>query len=198
MTDSNFDYLIDALKSLPGVGKKQAERIAHFLVKKDERFIQEFVNRIVTAKQKIKICSVCNNYCLGEICDICANPSRDKTKICVVSTQEDLQKIEETNGYTGQYYILNGEINVKSKEYLNQDIVKKFMHLLKQNKVKEVIIATNWTVNGEATAAFIKKIVNQVCDAQVFRIALGLPINSALDYADSLTLKYALKNKTKY
>ena len=72
------------------------------------------------------------------------------------------------------------------------------MHLLKQNKVKEVIIATNWTVNGESTAAFIKKIVNQVCDAQVFRIALGLPINSALDYADALTLKYALKNKTKY
>lgn len=143
MINSNFDYLIDGLKSLPGVGKKQAERIAHFLVKKDERFIQEFVNRIVSAKQKIKICSICNNYCLGEICDICANQSRDKTKICVVSTQEDLQKIEETNGYTGQYYILNGEINVKNKEYLNQDIIKKFMHLLKNNKVKEVIIATN-------------------------------------------------------
>ncbi len=198
MDNTEFDYLIDALKSLPGVGKKQAERIAHFLIKKDDQYIREFVDRITHAKQKIKICSICNNYCMGEICDICSNPDRDETKLCIVSSQEDLQKVESTNSYSGRYYILNGELDVKNKTVLNQLVVQKMMEILKKDKVKEVIIATNWTVNGEATAAFIKKIINTVCDADVYRIALGLPINSALDYADNLTLKYAIKNKTKY
>ncbi len=198
MDNTEFDYLIDALKSLPGVGKKQAERIAHFLIKKDDQYIREFVDRITHAKQKIKICSICNNYCMGEICDICSNPDRDETKLCIVSSQEDLQKVESTNSYSGRYYILNGELDVKNKTVLNQLVVQKMMEILKKGKVKEVIIATNWTVNGEATAAFIKKIINTVCDAEVYRIALGLPINSALDYADNLTLKYAIKNKTKY
>lgn len=198
MDNTEFDYLIDALKSLPGVGKKQAERIAHFLIKKDDQYIREFVDRITHAKQKIKICSICNNYCMGEICDICSNPDRDETKLCIVSSQEDLQKVESTNSYSGRYYILNGELDVKNKTVLNQLVVQKMMEILKKGKAKEVIIATNWTVNGEATAAFIKKIINTVCDAEVYRIALGLPINSALDYADNLTLKYAIKNKTKY
>ncbi len=198
MLDSNFDYLIDALKSLPGVGKKQAERIAHFLIKKDEQYANEFISRIVSAKKNIKTCKICNNYCSGELCEICSNESRDSSTICIVSSPEDLQKIENTNSYTGKYYVLNGEIDVKNKVFLNQHIVQKLMELIKEGKVKEVIIATNWTVNGEATAAFIKKIINSISNIQVYRIALGLPINSALDYADNLTLKYSIKNKTKY
>ncbi len=198
MNNAEFDYLIDALKSLPGVGKKQAERIAHFLIKKDDQYIKEFVGRITQAKQKIKICKICNNYCFGEVCDICSNQDRDTTKLCIVSSQEDLQKVENTNSYSGRYYILNGELDVKNKTILNQQVVQKLMDLLKKSKIKEVIIATNWTVNGEATAAFVKKIINTISDVEVFRIALGLPINSALDYADNLTLKYAIKNKTKY
>ena len=193
-----FDYLIDALKSLPGVGKKQAERIAHFFIKKDDQYVKEFIDRIIRVKQKIKICKNCNNYCFGEICDICSNQDRDQTKLCIVASQEDLEKIESTNSYTGKYYILNGELDIKNNIALNQQIVQKLMDLLKRWPIKEVVIATNWTINGEATAAFIKKIVSNVSNAEVFRIALGLPINSALDYADNLTLKHALKNKNKY
>ncbi|MDE7433947.1 MAG: toprim domain-containing protein [Mycoplasmoidaceae bacterium] len=143
MNNIDFDYLIDALKSLPGVGKKQAERIAHFLLKQDEKFIQEFIGRLQKAKRNIKICQICNNYCTGEICDICANDSRDKTKLCIVSSQEDLQKVENTNSYTGRYYVLSGELDVKSKTPINQLNIQKLMDLLKSNKIKQVIIATN-------------------------------------------------------
>jgi recombination protein RecR len=109
-----------------------------------------------------------------------------------------LEKIENTNSYTGMYYVLNGEIDVKNKTNLSHEVIKKFMNLLNHNKYQEILIATNWTINGEATAVFIKKIINELSTASVYRLALGLPINSALDYADNITLKYALQNKTKY
>lgn len=143
MVDNNFDYLIDALKSLPGVGKKQAERIAHFLIKKDSHYVEELVNRILNAKQKIKLCKNCNNYCTGELCDICSNSNRDQTKLCIVSSTEDFQKVEDTGSYVGLYYILNGEVDIKSKTYLDQNVVKKLMEQIKQKNFKEVIIATN-------------------------------------------------------
>lgn len=198
MKSLEFEYLIDALKSLPGIGKKQAEKIAYFLIKKDNFYIDKLLSSIDIAHKKIKFCKQCNNFASNELCEICSNPSRNQNELCIVSSIEDLMKIEDTGTYIGLYYVLNSEIDVKTKTNIDQNIIKKFMELIKHHDFKNITIATNWTINGEATAHFIKKIINQLSTANVYRIALGLPINSALDYADNTTLGYAIKNKTKY
>ncbi|MDR0985795.1 MAG: recombination mediator RecR [Mycoplasmataceae bacterium] len=199
MKPVSFGYLIDALKSLPGVGKKQAERIAYFLINKDEKYIDDLIQRIKNGKDNIHFCKQCNNFAEHELCDICSNQSRTQDKLCIVSTIEDLQKIEETNSYTGLYFVLNGEVDVKTKQTLNHIVIRQLMDLVRSHTFNEVIFATNWTINGEATAAFIKSIIKELSKTTNFyRLALGLPINSALDYADNTTLKYALQNKTKY
>ena len=116
-----------------------------------------------------------------------------------MSSSEDLEKIEETNSYNGKYYVINGEINIKTKTSIDKKILTKLMDLLRLNNIKEIILANNWTPNGEATAYFLKKIINEVSkDILVYRLAVGLPINSALSYADNETLSQAIKNKTKY
>ncbi|MDR2823256.1 MAG: recombination mediator RecR [Mycoplasmataceae bacterium] len=198
MKPVTFEHLIDALKTLPGVGKKQADRIAYFLLLKDSKYVNNFMERIKNAKEQIHFCQQCNNFSQNDLCDICANPARDQTKLAIVSSMEDLQKIEDTNSYTGLYYVLNGEIDVKTRTNIDHNQIQKLMALLKKINFQEVLLATNWTINGEATAAFLKKIINESTSANVYRLALGLPINSALDYADNTTLKYALKNKTIY
>lgn len=198
MKPHHFEQLIDALKSLPGVGNKQAERIAYFLLQKDEYYINQLISSINNAHKNIRFCKQCNNFATNELCDICSNKSRNQQQLCVVSTIEDLIKIENTNTYNGLYYVLDGEIDVKTKTNINQEIIKKLMNLIKIHDFNEIILATNWTINGEATAVFVKKIINQLSNVNIYRIALGLPINSALDYADNITLGHALRNKIKY
>jgi recombination protein RecR len=138
-----FEYLTDALKSLPSIGKKQAERIAYFLSLKDDKYISDFIERIRDAHDKIHFCKQCNNFSDGELCDICSNPSRDKTKLTIVSSIEDLQKIEDTNSYTGLYFVLNGEVNVKTKTNLEPQIIKQLIELFKTHQYKEILLATN-------------------------------------------------------
>lgn len=199
MKPNQFEYLVDALKSLPSIGTKVAERIAYFLINQDENYINEFIKRIQKAKSEIRYCKQCNNFSSEELCSICSNSSRDKKKLCIVSNIEDLNKIEQTNAFTGLYFVLNDEINVKTNKKIESSIIKKFLNLLNEESFNEIILATNFTVNGEATALFMKKIINEVSSkTQVFRLAVGLPVNSALDYADEFTLKNAIKNKTKF
>jgi recombination protein RecR len=143
MKPINFEYLVDALKSLPSIGNKQAERIAYFLILKDEKYIADFIQRINNAHQKIHFCKQCNNFSEGELCDICLNKSRQQNKLCVVSSIEDLQKIEDTGSYLGLYYVLQGEINVKTKTNIDQNSIKKFMGLLQSHNFDEIILATN-------------------------------------------------------
>jgi recombination protein RecR len=143
MKPVNFEYLVDALKSLPGVGKKQAERIAYFLSLKDDKYISDLIQRIHEAHEKIHFCKQCNNFATNELCDICSNPSRDQTKLTIVSSIEDLQKIEDTNSYTGLYFVLNGEIDIKSKTSIDSKTVKQMMELFKAKNFKEVLLATN-------------------------------------------------------
>ena len=194
-----LENLIRILKSLPSINQKAAEKIASYLINQDEEFIQEFINSLKQAKTEIHFCKKCNNICRSEICDICKNKSRDSSKLCIVSSSEDLEKIEETNSYNGKYYVINGEINIKTKTSIDKKILTKLMDLLRLNNIKEIILANNWTPNGEATAYFLKKIINEVSkDILVYRLAVGLPINSALSYADNETLSQAIKNKTKY
>lgn len=199
MKSISFEFLVDALKSLPSIGKKQAERIAYFLLLQDKKYVYEFINRITNAIEKNKFCQQCNNFASGDLCEICSNPSRDQTKLCIVASIDDLEKIEATNEYIGLYFVLNEEINVKTKTSINSNTIKKLMSLVNAKSFKEIIICTNCTINGEATAIFLKKIIEQIQpNTVVYRLAVGLPINSSIDYADNETLKLAIRNKTKY
>jgi len=196
-----LEYLIDALKSLPGVGTKHATIIANFLVKKDQIYINEFIKRISEAKNSISFCEQCNNMIEGDkkICDICSDFSRDNEQLCIVSTSEDLKKIEGTGEYKGLYFVLNEEADQKTRKGLNEGIIKKLIGLINKYSFKEITIATNWTNNGEITASILKKTINENFEnITLYRLAVGLPINSAVDYADKTTLKHAISNKFKY
>ncbi|GHU31967.1 hypothetical protein FACS1894166_04390 [Bacilli bacterium] len=142
MKPVSFEYLMDALKSLPGVGKKQAERIAYFLINQDQKYINDFIERINNGKN-IRFCNQCNNFAESDLCGICLNKSRDQTKLCVVSTIEDLNKIEETNSYTGLYFVLNSEIDVKTKTNIPHKTIQKLMEMINNHHFEEVTLATN-------------------------------------------------------
>jgi recombination protein RecR len=118
--------------------------------------------------------------------------------LCIVNSSDDLNKIEQTESYNGLYYVLWEEIDAKNKK-ISEPVIKKLLSLVSENEIKEIIIATNWTTSGELTASYLKNLFDQVKpQINIFRLAVGLPINSAIDYADNTTLKYALINKTKY
>ena len=198
MKPKEFEYLVDAIKSLPGVGAKAAERIAYFLIHQDDQYVKTFCDRITNAKAKIKYCKQCGNFAIDDLCPICANNDRDNTKLCIVNTIDELNKIESTGCFDGIYFVLNDEINVRTKTNLDSEIIKKLLAYCTNKQFKEIIIATNFTINGEATNMYLNKLIKQILPTcATYKLAIGLPVNSALDYADEYTLKYALKNKTK-
>ena len=198
MKPKEFEYLIDAINSLPSIGAKAAEKIAYFLINQDEKYLCEFIHRIKQAKLKIRYCEQCNNFSYEKICSICSNKERDNKKLLIVNNINELNKIEATGVFTGIYFVLNDEINVKTKKSINGEIIKKLVSLCKKKLFNEITIATNFTINGEATNIFIKKILSSILpNVSFYKLAIGLPINSALDYADETTLKVAIKNKIK-
>ena len=198
MKPKEFEYLIDAINSLPSIGIKSAEKIAYFLINQDEKYLCEFIHRIKQAKLKIKYCEQCNNFSYEKLCSICLNKERDNKKLLIVNNINELNKIEATGVFNGIYFVLNDEIDVKTKKNINEKTIKKLIILCKKKLFNEVIIATNFTINGEATNIFIKKLLLQILPNTFFyKLAVGLPINSALDYADTTTLKVAIKNKIK-
>ena len=194
-----IDELVRNLKKLPNITSKQADKIVQYLLNANEEDVESLLSAVRNVRDHIQYCERCNNISLTPICDICSNDLRNKQQVCIVSSPEDLEKIENTNTYSGVYFVLHEEINVKKKTPLNSKTTQKLLNYLKKNEVKEIILATNWTPNGEATAIFIKGMVNEMYPSiNIYRLAVGLPINSALNYADNETLAHSLKNKTKY
>lgn len=192
----DLELLIDAFKSLPSVGTKNATRYAYHIVKSDNLYINEFIKRITNAKNNLKYCSLCHNITTNDICNICINENRDDV-ILVVDSIADLDKIEELNIHKGYYHVLHGEINSKKgitdKELFINDIID---HIKKTN-IKNVLIATSFSIAGEITAEYIKNLLKNINDINIYRIGFGLPTNSSIDYSDEQTLKYALINKRK-
>lgn len=196
---NEFDQLVKSLKALPGISQKQAEKICNFLINQSNEEVYGLIDSIQKLRSTLHFCKYCQNITSDEICDICSNELREQNKLCIVSFSEDVQKIEDTNTYSGLYFVLHEEINVKKATGLNKKTTKKLFDLLNKRKFNEIILATNWTPNGEATAFFLKKVINELLpNANIYRLAVGLPINSALNYADNETLSQAIKNKTKY
>jgi len=188
------------LERLPGIGEKTANRLAFFLLNLPEEDLKEFAENVNSLKSKTKLCKNCFNFTENEICEICISKTRDQSVICVVETVLDLLSFEQGRIYNGIYHVLHGKIDPLNR--IGPDDIK-IRELIKRirdiGKVKEVILATNPDMEGEATAVYIKnklKMKNE--KLKITRLAYGLPIGANLEYADYMTLKKAIEGRNKF
>ncbi len=194
MYPKSMQLLIEDLKGLPGVGEKTAERYALSLLNKPQEEIEQIAHDLLDAKNKIKYCRICGNMTEDEVCDICKDNKRDQSVICVVQEPKDIIAIERTK-YNGLYHVLNGVIST-TKGILPEDINIAGLLNRIDEKVKEIIIATNPTLDGETTAIYLTKILKNK-NVAVSRLANGIPMGGNLDYADELTLIKAMEGRVK-
>lgn len=193
--------VIEAFEKLPGIGAKTAQRLTFYLlhVPKDE--IEQFADRLVSLKRNTLLCSVCRNVSEHDPCTICSNPNRNRTLICVVEQPTDVLSIEKTGAYTGLYHVLHGAIdplnNIGPDEIYITDLLKRVRFReskgFPESGVKEIILATNTNMEGEATAMYLNKqlkMENHTC--KITKLAHGLPIGADIEYADAVTLEKAL------
>ena len=197
MHASQIESLIEKFERLPGIGHKSAERIAFYILENmshDE--VRDMASVITEAKSKIHFCSVCQNLTDTDPCKICASQKRDKSVICVVERPEDVSAIENTNEYRGLYHVLHGALSPMDGITPDDIKINELLLRLTSGEVKEVIMATNPTVSGTATAVYISKLLAPF-EVNVTRIAHGIPIGSDLEYADKMTLIKALEGRQK-
>ena len=191
----SINNLIEEMASLPGIGPKSAQRLAFHILNLPESRVEHLANTILTARRKICFCKKCYNLTDQEICPICSNPKRDSQTIMVVEEASDLAAYEKTGQYQGVYHVLHGAVNPMVGVQPENLKLKELMQRLQHEEVNEVIIATNSTVEGEATALWISKYVKQA-GIKVTRIASGVPVGGALEFIDEMTLFRALEGRT--
>ena len=183
--------LISEFTKMPGVGPKSAQRLAFYILQASDTDVRELVNTIQETKNKVRFCSTCFNISVEDPCEICGDANRDKSKICVVALSQDLIAIEKTREYNGLYHVLGGVIS--PLDGVGPENLR-IMELLKRLKdIKEVILALNPTVEGEATVIYLTKLLKPL--VTVTRIAYGLPVGSDMDYADEVTLTKAFEGR---
>ena len=194
--------LISAFERLPGVGPKSATRLAFYLLNTPQDFIADLSNSILEVKSKVKICSVCFGVGESEICGICDDNKRNKKEICVVERSIDVMAIEKMKTFKGVYHVLGGVINpldhIGPEELKIAELVEKIKNLLTEDEAIEVILATNPTMEGEATALYIKKKLLELDHREklfISRIGSGLPMGADLEYADESTLARAMEGR---
>ena len=192
-TAAPLQKLIEQFARLPGVGRKMAQRFAFYVLDLPEDKAKEFSAAILEAKSKIKKCSVCGNFTEGELCPICSAKGRDTSLICVVEDPRDVLAFERTREYNGVYHVLHGLLSPMDGVSAEDLKIKELMARL--TDVREVIMATNPTVEGEATAVYISRLIKPM-GIKVSRLAYGLPAGSALEFADDVTLMKALENRS--
>ena len=190
----SIEVLIEQFAKLPGIGRKSAERLAfHLLDGMSCDEVKTMAKAIVEAKESIHFCPVCQNLTDEETCSICSSAKRDNSVICVVETPKDVAAIESTNEFSGLYHVLHGALS--PIDNIGPDDIKIQELILRLNKdVKEIIMATNPTVNGTATAVYIQKLLKPF-GVKVTRIAHGIPVGSGLEYTDEATLTKALEGR---
>lgn len=186
--------LIDELKHLPGIGQKTAQRLAFHLLRADREQALALADAIREAKEKIRECSVCNNITDQDPCIFCASSSRDRKLICVVEDATNIQAVEKTRQFSGLYHVLGGALSPLQGIGPDQLKIKSLIERLKGGTVEEIIIATNPTAEGEATAVYLSKLIKPL-GVRVTRIAMGIPVGSDLEYADEVTMLKAMEGR---
>ena len=188
-----IEKLIEEFAKLPGIGQKTAQRLALHVLNLPEDEVKEFASALVKARGTIKYCSVCGNFTDQDPCSICSNPNRDKSVICVLEQPKDVMTMEKVKEYNGLYHILHGNLSPMQGRGPQDIRIRELVARMKED-VKEVIIATNPNIEGEATAMYIAKILKPL-DVKVTRIAAGVPVGGDLEYADEVTLSKALEGR---
>jgi recombination protein RecR len=187
---SSLEALIQALRCLPGVGPKSAQRMAYHLLQRDQEGATRLADSMRNAVERVRHCDMCNTFTEAEICEICVSARRDKTLLCVVETPGDLLMMEQTQSYRGLYFVLMGRLSpldgIGPKDIHLESLIRR----ASDGVVKEVILATNFTVEGEATAHYISELLGEQ-GLKVSRIARGLPVGGELEHVDAGTLAQA-------
>ena len=189
-----LEILAENFRRLPGIGAKSAQRLAFHVLNMPDEQAQAFAEAILNAKSKIHRCPECCNLTDGEKCSVCGDARRDRSVICVVSAPSDVIAIEKAAGYNGLYHVLHGVISPLDNIGPAELCIKELIDRLKDDEVKEVILATSPTVEGDTTALYIAKLIKPLGVA-VTRLAYGIPVGSDLEYADELTLSKAIENR---
>ena len=192
---ASIEKLIEEFEKLPSIGHKTAVRLAFHMLNSSTEECEQFAKTIVETKKNLKYCSIFNNITDTDPCSICSNTKRNQEVICVVEDVRDIVQIEKTHEYNGVYHVLNGVISPMNGIGPNDIKLKELMTRIGSGEVKELILATNPNVEGEATAMYISKLVKPF-DIKTTRIAHGIPIGGDLEYVDEVTLAKALENRT--
>lgn len=186
--------LTDSFARLPGIGRKSASRLAFHILNMSDSEAEDFTNSIVEARKTLHCCPVCQNLTDKEICPLCAGENRDRTTICVVESPQDVLVFEKTRDYSGLYHVLHGVLSPMDGIGPEQLKIKELIARLSDGTVKELIMATNPSVEGETTASYISRLVKPM-GITVTRLAYGIPVNGSLEYTDSVTLSKALEGR---
>lgn len=185
--------LINEFEKLPGIGHKTAQRLAYHVLNMSKGSVDNFIESIIEAKEKVRYCSICYNMTDTEVCNVCSNEKRDKTIICVVGDPKDVIAMEKTKEFNGVYHVLHGNISPMTGIGPDDIRIKELITRLGED-VNEVILATNPNIEGEATAMYISKLLKAI-GIKVTRIAYGIPIGGDLEYIDEITLTKSLEGR---
>lgn len=191
-----LERLIETLARMPGLGRKSASRLAYYLLKADDSFVRGLARDLVDLKEKVRSCPVCGNWTEEVPCRICTDPQRDRSTLCVVEEAKDLLSIELTRQYQGLYHVLMGVISPIDGVGPENLRIEALLARVREQGIREVIVATNPTVEGDTTAVYVAGQLKAL-PVTVTRLALGLPVGGDLEYADRLTLARALEGRRK-
>lgn len=194
MYSDTVTKLINQFERLPGIGHKTAVRLAFYILEAPNQVAEEMSKVLLEAKQNVKFCSVCFNLTEKDPCELCSDKKRDESVICVVENVKDVVAMEKTHEYRGLYHVLHGSISPMNNITAGDIKIKELLQRLSDDKIKEVILATNPTVEGEATAMYISRLIKPL-GISVTRIAHGIPVGGDLEYTDEITLIKALEGR---
>ena len=186
--------LIQEIKRLPGIGQKSAQRIAFHILRANREDVDRLAHALVDVKEKLGLCKLCNNISDGEVCGYCRDASRDQTVICVVEEPHNILPVETTRQFEGLYHVLHGAISPLRGIGPEQLRIRSLLERLNTVPISEIIIATNPTVEGEATASYLSRLLKPL-GLKVTRIAMGIPVGSDLEFADEVTMLKSLENR---
>ncbi len=192
-----LDDVIESLSRLPGVGKKSAARMAHYLLKSDRSICERIARDLLVLHERIHPCRVCGSYTEGDLCGVCTDPGRDRHLVCVVEQPQDVQTIEAVREYNGLFHVLGGVIAPLEGIGPDQLSLSALIARIQEGEIQEVILATNPTVEGDTTALYIQRILKGK-NVSVTRLASGLPVGGDLEYADRLTLARSFRGRAKF